>query len=276
MLKDVSFGQYYPVDSFVHKLDPRFKLLCLIAYIAMIFVAANFYGLAVCAAFFLLAVAASRVPFRKIMRSVKGILFIAAFSAVLNVFFYRGETVYAEWGIFCITYEGIIFSIFLVIRLFLLVMFSSLLTYTTTPMALTDGLENLLTPLKLLRLPVREFALVMSITLRMIPTLMDETERIMNAQRARGADFESGGLIKRVRAIVPILIPLMTSALRRADELGDAMDSRCYMGTYTAGAAKRTKYKKLAFTRRDLIGLLFAGALIAGVILTKVYLGSLL
>ncbi len=270
-MKDVSFGQYYPVDSFVHRLDPRFKLLFLIAFIVAIFLASNFYGLAACAFVLVLTIALSKVPFKKILRSVRGILFLVLFTAVLNVFFYAGETVYWSWGILSITLEGIIFSAFLVIRLVLLVTCSSMLTYTTTPVALTDGIESLLYPLKFIRFPVHELALIMSIALRFIPILTDETERIQNAQKARGADFESGGLVKKIRAIVPILIPLLLSALRRADELGDAMDARCYMGD-----KHRTKYKKLVFSWRDLVGTIVGVALITGVVLMKIYLGGVI
>ncbi len=269
MLKDVAFGQYYPVQSFVHKLDPRLKLVFLIAYITAIFLAKNFYGLAACLGVLVLAVIFSRIPLKKVLRSIKGILFIVLFTAVLNTFFYTGATVYWEWGIFHVTKEGLIFSAFLVSRLFLLVMCSSLLTFTTTPVALTDGIESLLTPLKWIRFPVHELALIMSIALRFIPILMDETERIMNAQKARGANFETGGIVKRVRAIVPVLIPLLLSAFRRADELGDAMDARCY-----TGGKKRTKYKKLTFGWRDLIGLLLIAALVAGVVLLGIYCGG--
>ena len=271
MLKDVTFGQYYPVQSFVHRLDPRLKIVFLIAFIAAIFLAKNFYALAACAFVFFLALAFSGVPVRKVLRSVKGILFILLFTTILNALFYNGETVYWSWWIIRITKEGLIFTAFLLVRLFLLVMCSSLLTYTTTPVALTDGIESLLTPLKWIRFPVHELALIMSIALRFIPILMDETERIMNAQKARGADFETGGLAKRVRAIVPILIPLLLSAFRCADELGDAMEARCYMGS-----KNRTKYKKLRFGWRDLIGLLLIAALVTGVVLMGIYLGAII
>ncbi len=270
MLKDVSFGQYYPVSSFVHKLDPRLKLVFLIAYVVAIFLAQNFYALGACALVLAVAVALSRVPVGKVVRSMKGILFLVVFTALLNVFFYKGATVYASWGIFQISKEGLIFSAFLILRLFLLVACSSLLTYTTTPVSLTDGLESMLTPLKLVRFPVHALALIMSISLQCIPILMDETERIMNAQKARGANFEEGGLVKRVKAIIPILIPLLLSAFRRAEELGDAMDARCYMGD-----KNRTKYKKLRFSWRDPLAFLLVAALITGVVFINLYLGAI-
>lgn len=275
-MKDVSFGQYYPVSSFVHRMDPRLKILFLIAYIVAVFLASNFYGLAACAGVLVLIIAFSRVPVKKVLRSVRGVLFLVLFTAVINVFFHTGDETYwqgpasyLDYGIIHITQEGIVFSLFLVLRLVLLVMCSSMLTYTTTPVSLTDGIESLLTPLKWIRFPVHELALIMSIALRFIPILMDETERIKNAQKARGADFESGGPVKKVRAIVPILIPLILSAFRRADELGDAMDARCY-----SGGKNRTKYKKLRFSWRDLVGFLVGAALIAGVAVLKVYLGA--
>ena len=201
------------------------------------------------------------------LRAVKGVVFLVIFTAALNILFYNGETVYAEWWVITITKEGLIFSAFLALRLALLVVCSSLLTYTTTPVSLTDGVESLLTPLKWIKVPVHALALVMSIALRFIPILMDETERIKNAQKARGADFESGNIFKRVRAMIPILVPLLLSAFRRADELGDAMDARCY-----TGGNKRTKYKKLRFGWRDLVAFLVGAALIAGVVLMKIYL----
>ncbi len=266
MLNDVTFGQFYPVKSFVHNLDPRFKLLCLIAFIVMLFVADSFYALALCALLLFIAIIAARVPFGSVLRSVKGIIFLLLFTSALNIFFHKGENLLWHWGIINVYTEGLIFAAFLMIRLFLIVMCSALLTLTTTPVSLTDGLESLLYPLTLIKIPVHAFALIMSIALRFIPTLIDETNRIISAQKARGSDFESGNIFKRIKAIVPVLIPLLISAFRRAEELGDAMDARCY-----GSGAKRTKYKKLRFTWRDAIGLLFAGALIAGVILLDMY-----
>lgn len=266
MLKDVTFGQYYPVKSFVHNLDPRFKLLYLIAFIVMLFVAKSFYALALCALLLIIIIIAARVPFGSVLRSVKGIIFLLAFTSVLNIFFHGGERLLWQWGVIKIYTEGLIFAAFLMIRLFLLVMGSAVLTLTTTPVALTDGFESLLFPLALIKIPVHVLALIMSIALRFIPTLMDETNRIISAQKARGADIESGNIFKRIKAIIPVLIPLLISAFRRAEELGDAMDARCY-----SSEKKRTKYKKLRFGWRDLIGLLFAGILIAGVILLNMY-----
>lgn len=266
MLNDVTFGQYYPAKSFVHSLDPRLKLLFLIAYIVALFMAKTFYGLALCGIMLVVMVAFSRVPVSGVLRSVKGILFLLVFTAVLNVLFHGGKTVYWSWGIINITLEGILFSVFLMFRLVFLVLGSAVLTLTTTPVSLTDGLESMLKPLTYIKLPVHALALIMSIALRFIPTLIDETNRIISAQKARGADFETGNIFKRVKAIVPILIPLLISAFRRAEELGDAMDARCY-----SGSTARTKYKKLRFTWRDLVAALVAAALITGVVLFNVY-----
>ncbi len=258
MLNDVTFGQYYPSQSFVHRLDPRVKLLFLIAYIVMLFVADSFYGLALCALILIVAIAASRVPVLSVLRSVKGVIFILIFTSVLNVFFHGGYV------------EGLIFAGFLTLRLFFLVMGSAVLTLTTTPVNLCDGLESLLFPLALIKIPVHVLALIMSIALRFIPTLMDETNRIISAQKARGANFDSRNIFKRVKSVIPVLIPLLLSAFRRAEELGDAMDARGY-----SSGNKRTKYKKLRLGWRDLIAALFGGVLIAGVILLKIYGGRI-
>lgn len=270
-MREVSFGQYYPSNSFLHKCDPRLKILFLIAYIVVVFLCKNFYALGVCAAAFLIMACVSGVPFKSLLRSVKAVLFLLLFTAILNLFFHTGETVIFSWGIIKITKEAVYFTVFFAVRLFLLVLSSSILTLTTTPVALTDGIESLLKPLKYIKFPVHELALIMSIALRFIPILTDETGRIMNAQKARGADFETGGLVKRVKAIIPILIPLLISAFRRADELGDAMDARCY-----SGSTVRTKYKKLKFTWRDLICTLFLCVVIAGIVLIRIYTTALI
>ena len=265
MLNDVTFGQYYPAKSFVHNMDPRAKLVLVIAYIVAIFLASNFYALAAVTLFLVIAVIFSRVPFGRVLRSVKMILFVIIFTAILNLFFYSaGEDahmIWGGWGALSLSWESVINTIFLAMRLFLLVMGTSILTLTTTPVALTDGIESLLTPLKWIKFPVHELALIMSIALRFIPILVDETNRIIAAQKARGANFEKGGLISRAKAMIPVLIPLLVSAFRRAEDLGDAMDARCY-----SGAKGRTKYKKLTFTWRDLIGLLLVAGLITGIV----------
>ena len=265
-MRDVSFGQYYPAKSFLHKMDSRMKILLLIVFIVAIFLCDTFYALGVCALFFLTAVVFSGVPVTKLLRSVKAVLFLLVFMTVLNLFFYKSDDPLWSWKFLSISKESIFYAIFLAARLFLLVLGSSLLTLTTTPVSLADGIESLLTPLKWIRFPVHELALIMSIALRFIPILTDETGRIMNAQKARGADFESGSLVKRIKAIVPILIPLLISAFRRADELGDAMDARCY-----SGSKVRTKYKKLTLGWRDILAFFLGAALLTGIILLKIY-----
>ena len=270
MLNDVTFGQYYPARSFVHNMDPRAKLLLVIAYIVSIFIANNFFGLILVTLALVFFILLSRVPFGRVLRSIKMILFLIIFTAILNLLFYAGgedDIVLAEWWIITISWQSIINTIFLAMRLLLLVLGTAILTLTTTPVALTDGIESLLKPLKYIKVPVHELALVMSIALRFIPTLMEETNRIVAAQKARGANFETGGLIKRAKAMIPVLIPLLVSAFRRAEDLGDAMDARCY-----SGAKGRTKYKKLTFTWRDLLGVLFFAALITGIVLLNTYL----
>ena len=270
-MREVSFGQYYPANSFVHKCDPRLKLVFLIVYIVAIFLCKSFYALGACALTFIVMASVSGVPFKSLIKSVKAVLFLLLFTAILNLFFYAGETVLWEWSFIRITKEALYFTIFFAVRLFLLVLGSALLTFTTTPVSLTDGIESLLTPLKWIKFPVHELALIMSIALRFIPILTDETARIMNAQKARGADFETGGLFKRIKAIVPVLIPLLISAFRRADELGDAMDARCY-----SGSKVRTKYKKLAFGWRDVLSWLVGLALLGGVIVLKIFVAGVI
>ena len=265
MLSDVTFGQYYPSDSFVHKLDPRTKILLLIAYIVMVFVAKNFLGLFATVLFLLLIVAVSGVPLGSVLKSIKAVIFLVVFTALLNILFYTPKE--GDVHLFWVVYkEGLIGAGFLALRLIALVMGSSILTLTTTPVSLTDGIESLLKPLSYINVPVHDLALIMSIALRSIPTLANETERIINAQKARGADFDSGNLISRAKALIPVLIPLLISAFRRGDELGDAMDARCYTGSKI-----RTKYKKLTFGVRDLVAVLVVTVVLTGVILLNVY-----
>lgn len=246
MLSDLTFGQYYQAESFIHRLDPRFKILSLIAFVVMVFVANSFYGLLALALFLVVAIIFSKVPILQMLRSLRAVLFIIVFTVILNIFFHTSETETVLFWI--ITKESLIFSAFMAVRLITLVMASVLLTYTTTPVALTDGLESLMFPLKFIKFPVHEIALVMSIALRFIPILMNEADRIIMAQKARGADFDTGNIFKKAKAMIPVLIPLLISAFRRAEELGDAMDSRCY-----SSSKKRTKYRKLKFSYRDII-----------------------
>lgn len=275
MLKDVSFGQYYPTKSFVHNMDARIKILLIIAYIVFVFLIKSFIGFIPLLLFLSLAVGFSKVPVKSVLRSIKGVLFLVLFAAVLNVFLYGGTDAKVlsvcgtelKWWIFSITDKGLINAAFMSLRLVLLVLGTCLLTLTTSPMDLTEGIERLLKPLNYIKFPVHELALIMSIALRFIPTLMEETDRIINAQKSRGADFESGNIFSRMKAMVPILIPLLISAFRRAEELGDAMDSRCY-----SGAKGRTKYKILRLTWRDGVAVIVSAAVLAAIILINIYL----
>ena len=259
-MKDVAFGQYYPAQSFVHKMDARIKIIITIAYIVGVFLcSSNFLGFGLCLFFVVLASILSKVPFLKILKSVKGVMFFVILSAVLQLFLNKSGTPLWENGF--ITDEGLISAIYIVLRIVFIIVGSSLLTLTTSPVEIADGLESLMYPLKLVKFPVHEFALIMSIALRFIPTLIDETDRIIKAQKARGANFDKGGLLKRAKALIPVLIPLLVGSFRRADELADAMDARCY-----AGSKKRTKYKKQTLTYRDFFGFILTAGLIVGIV----------
>ena len=252
MLKDITLGQYFPGTSPLHRMDPRTKLLILVLYIVTIFICGSPIPFALCAAGLFLAIKLSRIPFKMIRKALKPIVIIVVFTGVLNILYTPGDVLASFW-IFRITREGIATAAVMITRILLLVASTALLTYTTSPMALTDALENLLSPLKKLKVPVHEFAMMMSIALRFIPTLIEETDKIMSAQKARGADFESGNLLQRVKALVPILVPLFISSFRRADELATAMECRCYHG-----GDGRTKMKLLRFKRRDYLAFLVA------------------
>ena len=266
-MKDVSFGQYYPANSFVHKLDARAKILITIAYIVAVFIVGQFQflGFLACLIFVLIATIFSKVPFLKVLKSIKAIMFFIVLSAILQLFFRSDGNVVFAWNFIKITDIGLLNAGFLIARISLVVLGASLLTYTTTPVELADGIESLLYPLKWIKFPVHEFALIMSIALRFIPTILEETERIMKAQKARGADFESGSIFKKIKALIPILIPLLISSFRRADELADAMDARCY-----SGSKNRTRFKKLTFTYRDLIGALVIAGLITAIVFLNI------
>lgn len=230
-MNNISLGQYYPANSILHRLDPRMKLVCAFLYIVSTFLCKNILSFAALILLAAILVVISKIPIRMILRSFKPILFILLFTAVINIFWTSGETLLFEWRFIHIYLEGVMTAIFMAVRIFSLIIGTTLfLTYTTTPIALTDAIEQLFAPLKKIKLPVHEFAMMMTIALRFIPTLVDETDKIMSAQKARGADFTSGGLVKRAKALIPILIPLFVSAFRRADELATAMECRCYRG----------------------------------------------
>lgn len=229
MLKDITIGQYFPGKSVVHKLDPRFKIIITGIFIAMLFSADSFIALVIGIIFLIVSFLLSKIPFKLMLKSLKPIIPIIVFTSVLNIFFLDGVVLF-KIGFLKVTYEGLRTSAFMIIRIVALIMGSSLLTYTTSPITLTDAIERLLSPLKKIKLPVHELAMMMTIALRFIPTLIEETDKIMSAQKARGADMESGSLLQRAKALTPILIPLFVSAFRRAEELAVAMECRCYQG----------------------------------------------
>ena len=247
MLKDITIGQYYPVNSVLHRLDPRVKLIGTVIFLISLFFKNTCYSFLLAGGFLAIIVILSKIPFRYIVKGMKSIVIIMLFTVVFNLFLTPGETVF-RWTIFKITKEGIYSASYMLIRLIMLIIGSSLMTFTTTPNQLTDGMEYVFAPLKLFHLPVHEVAMMMSIALRFIPILMEETDKIMKAQQARGADFETGGLVKRAKAMIPILVPLFVSAFRRAGDLVMAMEARCYRG-----GKGRTKMKPLRYKRRDYI-----------------------
>lgn len=251
MLRDITIGQHIPGSSLVHRFDPRLKLVLTIVYIVLLFAASNPLGLALSIVFLVAMYAAAKIPFKMITRSLKPILPIIIFTAVLNLFFVTGEgEPLVQFWVFKIYYEGVRYAILMAVRVMALIAGTSLLTYTTSPIVLTDAIEALLKPLNKLHFPVHELAMMMSIALRFIPTLIEETEKIMNAQKARGAMIDSGTALERIKALVPVLIPLFISAFRRADELAMAMECRCYRG-----GEGRTRLKVLHCTKQDYIDL---------------------
>ncbi|HOV41015.1 MAG TPA: energy-coupling factor transporter transmembrane component T [Oscillospiraceae bacterium] len=249
MLKDITIGQYFPGKSFVHRLDPRFKIIITAFYITLLFSAKEMIGLLAGIVYLVAAYLVSGIPFKMMLKGLKPIVPIIIFTSILNLFFIDGIVVFRLW-ILKITDEGIKMSVFMVIRIICLIAGTSLLTYTTSPIALTDAIERLFSPLKKLKVPVHELAMMMTIALRFIPTLIEETDKIMSAQKARGADLETGGLMQRAKALVPILIPLFVSAFRRAEELALAMECRCYHG-----GEGRTRLRQLKSGWADYVSL---------------------
>ena len=261
MLKDITLGQFFPGTTLAHRLDPRTKLLVTVLYIAALFCADSFLTYAIVALSLVLAVRVSRVGLRPLVRGLRPVLFIVIFTGVLNIFYTPGRILW-QLDFLRVTEEGLIAAFFMMLRIALLIMGTFLLTYTTSPINLTDGLESLLSPLKRVHAPVHELAMMMSIALRFIPTLIEETDKIMSAQKARGADFESGSLLRRAKALIPLLVPLFVSAFRRADELATAMECRCYHG-----GVGRTKLHVLHYHLRDAAVRALYGALLVAVIL---------
>ena len=263
MLKDITLGQYFPGDTVAHRLDPRTKLLLVVLYIVGLFCADSVLTYAIMAAAFVLCARVSKVGAKALVRGLKPVLVIILFTGVLNLFFTPGDYLW-QFGFLHISRQGLFMAARMVLRIMLLIMGTFLLTYTTSPIRLTDGLERLLGGLKRLHVPVHELAMMMSIALRFIPTLIEETDKIMSAQKARGADFESGNLLSRAKAMVPILVPLFISAFRRADELATAMECRCYHG-----GEGRTKLSELHYQTRDWVAYLTGAALLAVMIVLR-------
>ena len=266
MLKDITLGQYFPGDTPAHRLDPRTKILLVLLYIIALFCAKSLVSYGLLALTLALCVRISKVGLKSLVRGLKPVLFIIVFTGVLNLFFTPGDVYLLAWGPFRISDTGLRNAVYMVLRIMLLIMGTFLMTYTTSPISLTDGLERLLNGLKRFRFPVHELTMIMSIALRFIPTLIEETDKIMSAQKARGADFESGNLIEKAKALVPILVPLFISAFRRADELATAMECRCYHG-----GEGRTKLHVLKYERRDYLALTFGAVILALVIALRAF-----
>ena len=261
MLKDITLGQYFPGDTPAHRLDPRTKIVLVVLYIVALFQAKNLLTYALVAVTFVTCARVSKVGARALLKGLKPVVIIVLFTGFLNLFFTPGETLF-ELGFLRLTDQGVYNALRMVVRIMLLIMGTFLLTYTTSPIALTDALERMLNPLKKLHVPVHELAMVMSIALRFIPTLIEETDKIMSAQKARGADFESGNLIQKAKALVPVLVPLFVSSFRRADELAVAMECRCYHG-----GEGRTRLHVLHFASRDYVSLVLGCVITAAVII---------
>lgn len=260
-MRDITLGQYFPADSALHRMDPRVKILLLIAYIALVFCTFNYFALALAVLTVLTVTLLSRVPLKMYLKSLKVIIIIVLLTSVLNLFYGTGEPIF-QWWIIKVTWAGIHNAVFVSVRIICLILLSSTLTFTTSPTDLTDALERLMKPLALFRVKVHEIAMMMTIALRFVPTLLEETDKIMSAQKARGADMESGNMLHRIKALVPVLIPLFVSSFRRAYELAVAMECRCYQG-----GAGRTRMKQLRIHKRDVLALVFTGVLITGLVL---------
>ncbi len=257
MISDITIGQYFPSKSIIHKIDPRLKICLTIYFIVLIFCGKNFANIGLILLTVIMFMKLSKVPFKVYIKALKPILFIVAFTSVINLFYGTGEPLVSFW-ILSITLNGIYNSILITVRIVSLILVSSILTFSTSPTQLTDAIERLLKPLSYLKIPVHEFAMMMTIALRFVPTLLEETDKIMSAQKARGADMESGGIMQRVKALIPVLIPLFVSAFRRAYDLATAMESRCY-----TGGDGRTKMKILKFTKIDALTITVCTALLA-------------
>lgn len=265
MLSDITLGQYYPADSCIHKMDARIKILLSVAFMVVIFCIGSVYGYATLFTFTVFAVAMSKIPFKFMLKSIKPLMFFVVFTAILNILFTRSGEVLWHYGFLTVTRDGVLNAVYMIIRIVFLIMGTSLLTYTTSPIELTDGIERLLRPFSKIGLPSHELAMMMSIALRFIPTIMEETDKIKKAQTARGADFESGNVLKRAKALIPLLIPLFISAFRRADELAMAMECRCYHG-----GKNRTKMNEPHMGIRDFWAVFVFAIFVAIIVLTNI------
>lgn len=270
MLRDITLGQYFPGDSFLYKMDPRMKILLTIVYLVLIFTVKNYAGYAAVLLLLIITVKSTDIPFGYILKGIKPIMVFIVFTAVLNLFMTGGDVIW-KWGFLRVTRQGINYAVFMIVRIVLLMAGTSMLTYTTSPITLTDGIERLLSPFSKVGLPAHELAMMMTIALRFIPTLIEETDKIMKAQSARGADFETGNIVHRAKSLVPLLVPLFISAFRRADELATAMECRCYRG-----GENRTRMHVLKMTGVDIAAACIMLAFCAAVITLNIYFGSVL
>ena len=266
MIRDITIGQFFPGDSFIHKLDPRSKLILTVIAIVEIFLCKNFFNLALVLAFSVICVLVSKISFRVILKGLRTVFIIIAFTCILQLFYNNNGEVLFEWWKIKITDGGVYTAIFMAVRIFALILTSSLLTYTTSPTMLTDGMERVFSPLKLIHVPVGTLAMMMTIALRFIPTLIEEIGKIMNAQKARGADLETGGIIKRSKALVPIFVPLFVNSFRRAYELAFAIECRCYTGDNN-----RTRMRVMKLGVRDYISYAVIAAMLAGIITLNIF-----
>ncbi len=266
MLKDITLGQYFPMDSVIHRIDPRIKILSVLFIIIAVFLCKTPLSFIMAAAFNIAVIAASKISFKTVMSSLKPVLFIIVFTAVINLFLTGGDDYLVKWKFIAITRQGVEAALTMAIRIILLVSFSSMLTFTTSPIMLTDGIESLLKPFSKIGLPVHELSMMMTIALRFIPTLLEETDKIIMAQKSRGADFESGSIVKRAKSLIPILVPLFINSFRRADELATAMECRCYRG-----GDNRTRLKELRFKRTDFFAFVIMLLCVSAVILIGVF-----
>lgn len=266
MIKDITIGQYFPGKSVIHRLDPRIKILLTALYIAMLFMPKGFVGLSVGIVYLILAFIVSGIPISMMIKSIKPIVPIIIFTGLLNLLFIDGGDVLVHWWIITITTEGIKTMVFMAVRVIFLICGTSLLTYTTSPITLTDAIERILSPLQKIKIPAHEIAMMMTIALRFIPTLIEETDKIMAAQKARGADLESGSFLQRAKALVPILIPLFVSAFRRAEELALAMECRCYHG-----GEGRTRMKQFKTSYRDYVSIAITLVFMTLVVLANIF-----